>query len=524
MLGAAAPDLAAMASLLGAGGGGDGGGAGLGALGAADVSAVAGNIAALATDFVAASGIDLASLGLPSGLSSGEELLARNMLRVQQAGVELDAMAMQALASLPPEHAAEMLEYIADNATNLRNPSKYISSTVARGFVPRRCGGLAASAAAAGVTSFGPAHPSAPASAAPPGTLISPEELQALLGRATERGITLADYAVTALAGLAAEHAVELLEFVLERHYELRDPSNYIASTVARGFKSRKFPGSQSGGAQTPQLSHSNGAQADPALNYGGSAVQPFDAGFSQAGAGSTPEQNPQTQQPSVGSATEALARSLLRMQEAGVELDEMAKQALATLPPEHASEMIEYVADNARSLRNPSKYISSTVARGFVPRGTAGGKGGPPLAGAAAVADSSRPPPPNIHVSLIPADATALEKRILGLNLQTLSGSQQIDFLTYLALRCVPLWKAAELLDSLEAKSGTISSPCNYIQAAVTKIQKEGQAGGGLGLGASGYGSVASLAAGAYDQQSLAIATTAYGAAESSLKRPRVW
>merc|ERR1719343_1435309 len=66
-------------------------------------------------------------------------------------------------------------------------------------------------------------------------------------------------------------------------------------------------------------------------------------------------------------------------MQGAGVVIDDHAIRAISTLPDDHAEEIVDYVIQSRAFLRNPSKYISSTVARGFVPRrfGGFGGKGG---------------------------------------------------------------------------------------------------------------------------------------------------
>jgi len=351
--------------------------------------------------------------------------------------VQLDAMAMQALSSLPAEHAVEMLEYIADNHSYLRNPSKYISSTVARGFVPRRGGSMPVTvppptAASGGNSSL---HESNGTPQVP--VTVSPDALQALLLQAQQSGLTLSADAMQALGGLPQEHASELLEFVLEKHGELRDPSNYIASTVARGFKSRR-------GGHQPQY-------VPPPLH---------------------------------SSSSEAVAKILQKLRDESIEIDDLAQQALGSLPPEHALEMLEYVEENHTYLRNPSNYISSTVARGFVPRrsnqsvATHAGKGG-----CAQPAYSFPMGGPAVNVNLVPTDATPLERRILQINSQNLQAGQQIDFMTYMALRCIPSWQANELLDSLAAKSGFISSSCNYIQAAVTKINR----GQGWSTGAGG-------------------------------------
>mmetsp|Transcript_93289 Transcript_93289/g.216859 ORF Transcript_93289/g.216859 Transcript_93289/m.216859 type:complete len:443 (-) Transcript_93289:74-1402(-) len=399
--------------------------------------------------------------------SPATDAVTAGLVRVHNAGVHLDAMAMQALGSLPPEHAAEMLEYVADNHGYLRNPSKYISSTVSRGFVPRRSGAFPSVATCATGTTDGLIMPGAGA----PGCAAAPSEgLERLLVRAQDLGLVLSNDAVQSLAGLPAEHASELLEFVLEKHGELRDPSNYIASTVARGFKSRR--------GSLPTL--------------------------------------PVT---STASTSEAVAKGLLRVQEAGVDIDDMAKQALASLPPEHALEMLEYVAENHGYLRNPSNYISSTVARGFVPRRSGGLSAVPGGKGSGAVVSGAAGGGGAVNPGMVPVDVTSLERRVLQVNSQSLPAGQQIDFATYLALRCVPQWQATELLDSLEAKSTIISSPCNYLQAAVSKIQRGQGWGGGHLVGSEENGRAVAM------QYPPGVTSSAGTAAEQqSFKRQRMW
>lgn len=418
------------------------------------------------------------------------EVVTRSLSRVQQVGVQLDAMAMQALSSLPADHAVEMLEYIADNHSYLRNPSKYISSTVARGFVPRRSGSMPMTVppptAATGGNSNVPESNGTP----PVPATVSAEGLQALLLQAQQAGLTLSADATQALAGLPQEHASELLDFVLEKHGELRDPSNYIASTVARGFKSRR------GGSQPHYVPAPLPSSAAEAMN---STVD-------VPGHGELIDQ--------------AVAKSLQKLRDESIEVDDMAQQALASLPPEHALEMLEYIEENHSYLRNPSNYISSTVARGFVPRrsnqavAAHTGKGG-----CAQAAYSFPTGGPAVNVNLVPTDATPLERRILQINSHSLPAGQQIDFMTYMALRCIPSWQASELLDSLAAKSGFISSACNYIQAAVTKINR----GQGWSTGAGGP----HVAGGASRSPAPQVqAATEWAASEqwSSQKRQRMW
>jgi len=52
-------------------------------------------------------------------------------------------------------------------------------------------------------------------------------------------GVALSDEAVKALLTLPSAIASELLEAVAEKHATLRDPSNYVISTIARGYMPR---------------------------------------------------------------------------------------------------------------------------------------------------------------------------------------------------------------------------------------------------------------------------------------------
>lgn len=329
--------------------------------------------------------------------------------------------------------------------------------------------------------------------------------------QALEFGLTLTDEAYKALGGLAPEHSQELFEFVLEKHADLRDPSNYIASTVARGFKSRRI----SGGASYPASSATYPAFSNSVPGGGAPHVTATNGSeFLATDTGTIVAQGLQTLRDQVG-----------------VELDHMAQEALHGLRPEQAREMLEYIVENHASLRNPSNYISSTVSRGFVSRKTGGFDA--PLVGKGKGKGKSEWGPSTVSQSMIPSDATQMERRIFTLNSTSLAAEQQISFETYMALRCVPSWQATELLDSIEAKASVIASPCNYIQAAVSKIIRGqgfgqttgsimGSAGGGyyVGDGASAGGTYALPVGGATSAASYAVS----GVAAPAPKRPRTW
>eukprot|EP00933_Yihiella_yeosuensis_P068361 TRINITY_DN7391_c0_g1_i1.p1 TRINITY_DN7391_c0_g1~~TRINITY_DN7391_c0_g1_i1.p1 ORF type:complete len:525 (+),score=139.87 TRINITY_DN7391_c0_g1_i1:37-1575(+) len=385
-----------------------------------------------------------------------EDRVGQVLARIDQSGIQLNDLALQVLGNVPRDFAIEMLSYVADNASNLPDPSSYILRTASdRGFPPPPGAG---DFGGGGGGDFGGGG----------GGGIDPAKMEELLVRAQQAGLQLTNEALNAIANLPPEHSAELLEFVLEKGPELRDPSNYIVSTVARGFTSRKSK-------TFPQKGFPPGGKGGGGGDFGG--------GFAPVSTMSSEE------------AQQALSRQAQRVQDAGVVLDENAKNALATLPGEHAAEMLEYVADNAGQLRNPSNYISSTVARGFVPRGAKGGKGGGKGGGCGGKGGddgfgkgSGGKSVPGIRESHVPQDCSQIERRILVINATMYANSEKIDLGSYLALRCLPEWRQAEILSSLEAKSGMIGSPCNYIQAAVTKAAREarGEKGGGKG---GGYG-----------------------------------
>eukprot|EP00434_Breviolum_minutum_P010044 symbB.v1.2.008859.t1/scaffold553.1/size187910/20 len=335
---------------------------------------------------------------------SNSDAVAKAQQRVKNAGVNLESDAMEALEKLNPEHAVELLTYIAENCNYLRNPSKYILNSCAKGFVPKSGAGL--QPATTNPVSSNPGDP---------------EMMEQLLLKAQHAGVMLSNEALSSLADLPPEHSVELLEFVLDRAQDLRNVSNYIASTVARGFKSRK--GVRNGGASQ-----------------------------------------------------EDVARYVKHLQENGVPLDASAHQALGSLTPPDAVEIMEFVVENVGHLKNVSEslllvafnrlmlfsfeirssYISGRVSK---------------LMGANGRDSTWTPESVGMNPQHVPPDITFLERRVLSVNAS--SQGEQIDLISYLALRCLPEWHAKEMLDSLQARKSTISSPCNYIQAAVSKITR---------------------------------------------------
>ena len=58
------------------------------------------------------------------------------------------------------------------------------------------------------------------------------------------------------------------------------------------------------------------------------------------------------------------------RAESIGLQLSDEAVKALLTIPCSHASELLETVSEKHTTLRDPSNYVISTIAKGYVPRG----------------------------------------------------------------------------------------------------------------------------------------------------------
>lgn len=402
------------------------------------------------------------------GQANEGDPVSQTLQRIYQAGIGLDCNAMQALTTLSTNDILELLQHLLDHYPE--NPSKFVADSIIQTSTTKSLGGIggaflgtsAPSKLSIGVGGAGTSAPSSigagssgngflgtsvPSQSSGGGGFSDLPSIDRLLERAKQVGLSINGEALSAIAGLPSDHAAELLEFVLEKAPELRDPSNYIMSTIARGFKPRRSMGSSQRAGASSSTSTSFGGQS----SFGGGA--PADS-------------------------QDVISQGLQRLSELGLQIDDSARQALATLSAEHASEMIDYVAENYNHLRNPSNYISSTVARGFVPRGQKGsdkGKGGKGGGSAG-------------NFQHVPNDVSLIERRATHIN-SNLAPEMRIDFVTYLALRCLPEWQAADLLDGLEMRISSISNPCNYLQAAVTKIQR-----GDKGKGKGGYGELPAI------------------------------
>ncbi|CAE8611681.1 unnamed protein product [Polarella glacialis] len=92
----------------------------------------------------------------------------------------------------------------------------------------------------------------------------------------------------------------------------------------------------------------------------------------------------------------------------------------------------------------------------------------------------------------MVPPDVSQVESAVLELNEANYWPDQPLSVATLLTLRCIPQEQAMEMLVNLQGKGmgkgggKGISSPNNYLQAAIVKMVREG---GGNGTFSSGKG-----------------------------------
>lgn len=182
------------------------------------------------------------SHGVPSGGSCphGAESY---MNRAQEAGMPIDEQALRALLTLPVDHAMDLLEGTIEKRHSVRNASSYITSTIQRGFVPRSPASIAGTAVKGG--SKGVRREPSGQELSNVGRKVTLDDLAAAgvsnTVRLHQANIELTEEALRALSTLAPTHSAELIDFVCDSSPgTLRDPSNYIASTVSHGFTSRR--------------------------------------------------------------------------------------------------------------------------------------------------------------------------------------------------------------------------------------------------------------------------------------------
>ena len=84
------------------------------------------------------SGLDPSALSASQAEAAAGALLAtKGMQKAEAIGLDLSEEAVKALLTLPSTHASELLETVAEKHETLRDPSNYVVSTIAKGYVPR---------------------------------------------------------------------------------------------------------------------------------------------------------------------------------------------------------------------------------------------------------------------------------------------------------------------------------------------------------------------------------------------------
>jgi len=324
---------------------------------------------------------------------------------------------------------------------------------------------------------------------------IADEGLNDIHDRLLELGLELNNEAVKALCTLNLSHALELLETVKTKvdMGHIKSPSNYVCATISRGYVPKA-----DGGAVLASIFLAGG-DAPPTVQPRAWDGKPTGGGAASNMA-SLFQYNPEGRDSYADDGFDAAAarlassKGMLKAQQAHLQLNDDAVRALLQLEPGHASELLETVADKHTTLRDPSNYIVATIARGFVPKA-----GGQPAVTSDVTGHAVQPKTPArtslalpactngsvakaaaVHgpSSLVPANLSLVEAKVLDLNAQDLWSGQSISVETLLALRCVWQDQALQLLSSLEAKgrgkgSVNIQNPNNYVQAAVVKIGK---------------------------------------------------
>ncbi|CAE7617986.1 unnamed protein product [Symbiodinium natans] len=349
---------------------------------------------------------------------------------VSRLGLDLGPEALSALESLPYNHALELLEATQQKyqGGSLKDPTNYICATVKRGYVPRSSMHTTGAIGGKGQISQ-PPPPAAPRGSnaeAAAQALINTKGMQ----KAEEAGLSLTDEAVQALLTVPASHASEILEAVAEKHTELRDPSNYVVATISRGY----VPRSEAGG------SFGKGGGFGGGGGYGG--------GYGGGKSGSS------------------LYESIYGRGRPGFDG-----------PYGGGGKGYGYSAP-----------IGGGSSYGKGCGGYGGGYGaGPSYGGSSYSSWGGKDGGKGSRGGLLPEDITTLEKSVLDLNEQDLWAGQEISPATLLALRCIGLDDALELLQNLQSKgmskgSKGIGNLNNYIQAAISNILRDGPGGKGVG------------------------------------------
>lgn len=327
-----------------------------------------------------------------------------------RSGLDLNDEALQALEGLPEEHALELLDATASKfqSGQLKSPSNYVCATIARGYVPRSGkdgGGKGGDKGdKGGAKGIGPALSNAEYEVAAAALINTPG-----MQRAEAVGLQLTDEAVHALLRLPSPHASEILDAVADKHAELRDPSNYVVATIARGYSPRKGgdkggeKGGGSGGGPRDLYETIYGAsQGGAGGGYGSKGDQrKGDSGKGKYGKGDYGKDygndHGRDQGKGGGKKHGMLPHDVTRLESAVLELNDMdlwmgqeiAAGTMITLRcvgEEHAIDMLENLKSKGMSkggkgISSVNNYIQAAVAKvvreGGASSAPASGKGG---------------------------------------------------------------------------------------------------------------------------------------------------
>ncbi|CAE8641155.1 unnamed protein product, partial [Polarella glacialis] len=318
------------------------------------------------------------------------------------------------------EHAFELLDAVAQKASSgqVKSASNYVCATISRGYVSRAGGGSAPgrnSASSLPPLSAGEYEAAAAA-------LISTPGMQ----KAESVGLQLTDEAVQALLRIPSSHASELLEVLAGKVGTLRDPSNYVIATIAKGYTPRSQGGGKGGDMGGGYGGGMGGGMGGGGGGMGGGYGGGGGGGYGGGGGGG-------------------------------------------------------YGGDygGGKGGGFGGGYGGDSYGMGGGDSWSSGGFGGK---GDGGKGKGER------KGGMVPPDVSTVESAVLELNEMGLF-PQPLSVNTLLTLRCIPQDAAMEMLNNLHSKGkgkGGISNVNNYLQAAVVKAVREG---GGEGTFPGGKG-----------------------------------
>jgi len=288
--------------------------------------------------------------------------------------------------------------------------------------------------------------------------------LSLIMQAAQGLGLELTAEAYASMSTLPESHIAELLQSVATKVAKgsLNNPSNYICAAIKRGYQSNDAwnAAKDAGLAPPPNLGPTTmGVQRMSEVTWGEESSEEGNM---------------------------ALQLAMQTATVAGVLLTQEAANALMAVPSQMAASILDYVAQKAGELRDPSNYIIATVAKKVGDKGK--GKGSSwGDSGKGEFGDSKGKGKGKGRRPMIPPDITTVELKCTEVNSLGLWGDQIIDLNTLMALRTLPSEISLTMLDQFVAKGrgkiGAIANINNYLQAGIAAIQRGDLSGiGGAG------------------------------------------